>query len=240
MTPFGIWNVLLSAVRDGSEAIAGTRCLVLAPHPDDEVLGCGGTLASKAQHNDEVFVVYLTNGRLGALSSSEDTCERRQREALQAAAILGIPADRLIFLQFEDGHLTDWIVQAIEQVQQIIDKRHIDTIFLPYRREYHRDHLAAWRIGLACRRNRLQMYEYPIWYGPWLWRRLGWRARMAAASHLTDTIRAVKVNIASTLELKRQALNAYQSQLQAFERERWGSAFLKHFLGDYELFFVSR
>lgn len=239
MTP-PIWKLLQSIARDGNEALAGRRCLVLAPHPDDEVLACGGTIATRARQSDDVFIVYLTNGRRGAVNSSEDPCARRHAEALHATAILGVPTDHLTFMQFEDGHLAEYIDQATEQVRQMVNRWRIDAIFLPYRQEYHRDHLAAWRIGHACHRDRLRMYEYPIWYGPWLWSQLGWRARLAAAAQIADAMRSVKVNIAPVAELKRQALEAYRSQLSVFEREAWGRAYLKNFLGDYEFFFAQR
>jgi hypothetical protein len=86
-----------------------------------------------------------------------------------------------------------------------------------------------------------RLFEYPIWYGPWLWRRLGWRARVAAASHLLDGFRAVKISIADVANRKRLALAAYESQVSAFARMGpWGTCFLDGFLGEYELFFSQR
>jgi LmbE family N-acetylglucosaminyl deacetylase len=117
----------------------------------------------------------------------------------------------------------------------------VDALFIPYRREYHADHRAAWQIGQACRREGMRVYEYPIWYGPWLWRRLGWQARLAAALHLVDLLSAVKVSIAEVSDVKQQALGAYRSQLSGFERlGPWGAGYLANFSGRYEVFFVTR
>src|SRR6476660_10649630 len=91
------------------------RLLVLAPHPDDEVLGCGGLLQRAVSLHLPVEVAFLTYGdsnegsflayRLHPVlrsSAVEKMGELRRREALAADALLGVPADRLTFLGYPD------------------------------------------------------------------------------------------------------------------------------------------
>ncbi|MBC7093535.1 PIG-L family deacetylase [Candidatus Bipolaricaulota bacterium] len=98
------------------------RVLVVAPHPDDEVLALGGTIANMVREGQEVLIVFLTNGdanraakRLFTLNPLHRAVDyralgyRRQKEAVRALSILGVPKSRLIFLGYPDGGLaTMW------------------------------------------------------------------------------------------------------------------------------------
>jgi len=234
-------RIMETVANDTTQEIVQRRSLVLAPHPDDEVLGCGGTIARKAQQGTLASIVFLTDGRHGAQGPPEEVTALREAEAWQAAEALGLLPERLVFLRIEDGHLNAHLEQAAHHVRRLVASLDVSDLFVPYRREFHPDHLAAWRIGAASLPHHGRLYEYPIWFGPWLWERLGWKARVAAATHLMDAIHAVKFNITAVADLKRRALAAYRSQMAAFERQQpWGPTFLTNFLGDYEMFFVHR
>lgn len=230
-------KVIETLTPDATSILDVGGSLVLAPHPDDEVLGCGGIIARKIQRGTHVSIVYLTDGRRGVSVPAEEGRALREAEAVQAAAALGVPVDRLTFLRFEDGRLSEYIEQATEKVRQIISASSVDALFVPYRREFHADHQAAWRIGAACCQDRMRLYEYPIWYGPWLWRRLEGRSRLAAVVHLADLRYAMKANIERVVDVKRHALAAHQSQVTAFAAGPWGPRFLSDLIGNYELFF---
>ncbi len=228
--------------HDITARAAGKRCLILAPHPDDEVLGCGGTIARKVRGGADVTIAFLTDGRCGIAGSEEQAAAVRRREALGAADVIGLAHERLVFFGFEDGRLSEHVEAAAQSVRWLVRELQVDELFVPYRRDYHPDHVAAWRIGAAClgrrRRPGMHLYEYPIWYGPWLWPRLtGW-ARVAAASHLRDAFSAVKVNIADVVDIKRRAMAAHESQVAALGS--WDLRWLESFHGTYELFFVGR
>ncbi|MBE8954854.1 MAG: PIG-L family deacetylase [Quinella sp. 2Q5] len=76
----------------------GTRVLILAPHPDDEINIAGNMILTLAAAKAEVFVAYSTNGDF------DQTAEIRAREAVAALKILGVPSERIIFLGYGDGH----------------------------------------------------------------------------------------------------------------------------------------
>lgn len=97
---------------------AGERILVLAPHPDDEVLGCGGLLQAALAQGDAVWVAWMTCGDAPWWAADEvdkklrprpqdylNLGRRRREEAWAAAKTLGIPADHLFFLGYPDQGL---------------------------------------------------------------------------------------------------------------------------------------
>ncbi len=225
---------------DFTQQLTLQDCLVLAPHPDDEVLGCGGTIARKVRNGARVMVAFMTDGRQGMPGPVDRAVRVREQEARNAARRLGLSPDNLVFLRFEDGKLHEHIAAAREVVQRLIGSLQVREVFAPYRREYHVDHLATWHIAQSCGHEGVQLLEYPIWYGPWLWHRLGWRARGAALTHLRDIARCVKVDISPVADIKRHALAAHHSQVLDFEKSgRWGAAFIASFVVNYELFFAA-
>jgi len=113
------------------------RVLVVAPHPDDEVLGCGGTLAFHAQRGDEVRVLVLTTPADGP----------RAGESRAAAARLGIPEPR--FLGGVDGAL-EGQGDLAERVGAELAELEPELVYAPCTTESHPDHRAAARAVLAA------------------------------------------------------------------------------------------
>jgi N-acetylglucosamine malate deacetylase 1 len=121
-----------------------SRILVLAPHPDDEAIGCGGTLLLHARQRDEVRVVFLTSGEKGGHGLSEaETIRGREAEARAAAKILGVR-------QIEFWHLPDGALratrEAVHRLRKYLEKFPPDKIYVTHDREMHPDHLGAVRL----------------------------------------------------------------------------------------------
>ena len=76
----------------------GTRVLILAPHPDDEINIAGNMILTLAAAKAEIFVAYSTNGDF------EQSAETRAQEAVDALKILGVQSEKIIFLGYGDGH----------------------------------------------------------------------------------------------------------------------------------------
>src|SRR5215203_5449897 len=95
--------------------------LVLAPHPDDEAIGCGGTLIRHAKQGDRVTAVFLTSGELGLKHLAPDLAwSIREREAQEAARVLGL-AD-LRFLRCPDWFLGEHVEEAAAALQPILEE----------------------------------------------------------------------------------------------------------------------
>ena len=171
---------LLNPVREG-------RILVFAPHPDDEVLGCGGTLALLRQKNCAIKVIFVTDGA-GAGALNADAPSIRRKEAVASLSVLGI--DDLGFLDEPDGSFCN--SSAFEsKVHTLLQQFNPDWVFLPSMLDYHRDHVAVGQAVLACWqrwKKPSRAFVYEIW------------------SPLPATR---VVDISSVIELKKQAISCY-------------------------------
>jgi N-acetylglucosamine malate deacetylase 1 len=121
-----------------------TRVLVISPHPDDDVIGCGGTLRRHVLHGDQVRVIYLTSGGQGGHGRPPDeTAHLREAEARAAASILGL--QDVEFWREPDGGCR--VTQnLVERLRVIITDWQPRRIYVPHEQEMHPDHRAAARL----------------------------------------------------------------------------------------------
>lgn len=145
------------------------RVLVLPPHPNDEVLGCGGSLLAHISAGSEVHVGQLTSGENGGFlpPGGYDLGAAREQEAVAAGEILGIPAERIRFLRIPDGGIDPYDVNQFCAVVRLLREVRPDLLYLPHPRDGAFDHEAAFRLcwraaGMAGSRNHPQWGE-PHW-----------------------------------------------------------------------------
>lgn len=121
------------------------NALVIAPHPDDEAIGCGGAICLHADRGDRVAVVFLTSGESGLTRLAEDQARRvREREAETAAAILGVSS--VTFMRRPDHSLDEDIAAAARALRPILAREEPETIYLTHERDFHPDHRASVKI----------------------------------------------------------------------------------------------
>lgn len=126
--------------------------LIIAPHNDDEVLGCGGVMAKYISQDCNVFVAVVTNGHLGApeLFSKEGT-QKVRSEALQAHAFLGVK--ETIFLDFPAVNLDAIPSYKLSlAISKVIKEKEIDTMYIPHRGDIHKDHRITYEAALVAAR----------------------------------------------------------------------------------------
>lgn len=154
----------LSIPRNAETKVGDGPVLVLSPHPDDEVFGCGGAILNHVRSRDSVYVVILTNGNNQAITFSrkkEEYIKTRQRESLQAARILGY--GKPTFWNLSDQGL----VYGEELIQKIMDQiknLQVNLVYAPSIEEMHPDHRNLGMMAIeAIRRLEgnllLAMYE---------------------------------------------------------------------------------
>ncbi|OQW95021.1 MAG: hypothetical protein BWK79_03810, partial [Beggiatoa sp. IS2] len=172
------------------------KILMIAPHPDDETLGCGGTLALLRQRGCQVKVIIVTDGSQGdpcGYLMGESVVHCRQRESLAALQVLGI--DDVIFLHEPDGNYRHTVTLA-DRFQTILSDYAADWLLLPSVLDYHRDHAA---ISLSVLD---------------VWQQRGCQERV----FLYETWAAIPanwvVNISNTFHLKQQATRCYELPLK--------------------------
>lgn len=182
------------------------RVLLVAPHPDDEVLAAGGLLAMLGLHRHEALVIAVTDGTSSHPGSTVWPAARlkaeRARESLQALTCLGLPGVNLR-MQLPDGGLSDVEETLTRRLSEFI--RSGDTVVTTWRLDGHPDHEATGRAcARACARCDARLVEAPVW--AWHWARVG-DARLPwhRARRLMLDARAC--------EGKRQAVRAFTSQL---------------------------
>lgn len=147
------------------------RIVVVAPHPDDEVLACGGLLGLAAANGLDTWVVAVTDGEACYPDEAWWTPGRlrdaRRHELAAAVSALGIGAERITHLGIADGG-----VAAREAVLQRWLRRHLhkdDLVLAPWRFDGHPDHEAAGRAAChAARAVGCARLEYPVWAWHWM------------------------------------------------------------------------
>lgn len=177
--------------------------LVVAPHPDDEVLGCGGTIARYVASGTTVDRCIVT--KAGTQDYSEEELERREREIAAAAEELGI--DRTFSLGHPAAEL-DTVKQRKlnEDLAEVIGQVDPDELLLPSNGDLHRDHRLVFEAALVAARphrediGRILSYETPS--------ETEWGRPLGAFEP------NVFIDITDTLDQKLAALSIYGSELR--------------------------
>lgn len=126
-----------------TERVRAESALIVAPHYDDEVLGCGGLAAQLSASNSKVRVLFLTDGS-GGVEEIEDRDayrSRRRQEAGEAVKALG--AEGIDVLELPDGALDRHLDDAVEGLRKAILAQRPDLLLVPHPLEVTRDHQAA-------------------------------------------------------------------------------------------------
>ena len=126
--------------------------LVVAPHADDEIIGCGATIAKLVKEGNNVYVIIATNAHKGApeLYNAVDI-EKVRREALLAHKYLGIKDT--FFMDFPAPALNAFPEYKISNsVSEIINKIQPEILYIPFPSDLHQDHKAIYRASLVAAR----------------------------------------------------------------------------------------
>ena len=149
--------------------------IVLAPHPDDETLGCGGLIASKRAIGVDVTVAFLTDGAGSHHhpDGRDELAARRRVEARTACSILGVDEGSLIFVDIADGALEDRVDQAVDAVTDLVRSTAASQIIIPHPDEPPSDHRVVRRVvdRSLLRAGRVaQLLMFPVWlWDQWPW-----------------------------------------------------------------------
>jgi LmbE family N-acetylglucosaminyl deacetylase len=181
------------------------RALVLAPHPDDETIGPGGTLALLAAAGTAVTVVVVTGGETtpGTGLPPEQIVRRRAAEATQACARLGLSAP--MFLEHPDGNLCRRLPAMAADLTALLTSTAPDAVFLPWFGDGHPDHQALTdALALTARDPdaapnldaKIEVWAYETW-------------TPLPATRLVD--------ITAMIDAKRAALEAHVTARAAFD-----------------------
>lgn len=137
--------------------------LIIAPHPDDESIGCGGAVCLHVRRGDRVSAVFLTSGEFGLKQLPKEAAWRtREKEAAKAAEVLGLVS--LSFLRKPDWYLGNCIKETSAALKPVLKAAAPDLIYLPHEGEWHPDHKASAPIlRAALGRTSVPLRGYEIW-----------------------------------------------------------------------------
>jgi len=236
----------LNEIQPVSATQFGTS-IIVAPHPDDETLGCGGTIAALCKSKIPVHFIFVSDGTMSHPNSKKFPSLKlrklRELEAKNAVRKLGGDTGQIEFLRLKDSLVPNpedidfapTVKKLVAQLNQIRP----ESVFVPWQKDPHRDHQATWKIMHEVF-NRIEqvprILEYPVWF----WER-GDSADLQYIDHMAKLI----VNIEDTLSMKNAALTAHVSQVTHLidddpEGFMLSPEVIAHFNTPIEVFFESK
>ncbi len=215
----GLRAALTSVLRRRSRPCPlapGSRCLIIAPHQDDEALGCAGLILARRTAGLPVSIIYLTDGAGSHPGhprvNPAALAQLRRAEAIRAMQLLTVETASLQFLDAADGTLAHLGADAFEDLARrlavLLTPLAPTELFLPCRDDGSSEHTAAFALtqrALQLTKVSPRLLEYPVW-ARWSPRRL---VRPAFTSR-----RVWRLAFPASLALKRAALACYVSQTE--------------------------
>lgn len=188
------------------------KVLVIAPHPDDEVLGCGGTIARHVSAGDKVYLCVIT--RAYTPEWPEDEIKRRREEVLRVNKILGIT--RTHFLDFPTVKLDTVPHKDLDEaITRVVNEVQPEVVYIPHREAVNIDHRLVFDAALVAVRpipgspiRKVLSYETlseTEWVAPFM--------KNAFSPNLY-------IDISETLEVKLKAMSEYKLELKEFPHPR--------------------
>ncbi|MCG9881067.1 MAG: PIG-L family deacetylase [Bacteroidia bacterium] len=190
--------------------------LILAPHADDEILGCGGTIAKKIKEGHQVWVGVLTNANI--TDPAKYTIEKLQNiraEAQSAANLLGVK--EVLFGEVPAITLDQYPAYKVtEVISNWISKFQIDTIYLPHRGDIHNDHKVIFDAGLVASRPVGKYFVHSIFAYETL-SETEWAHPFSNDAFIPNYFEVLSLE---DFKLKLDAMSCYKSQVRQFPNSR--------------------
>jgi len=194
------------------------KTLIIAAHPDDEVLGCGGTIAKLAAQGEEVHILILATGltsRVGFdMKKDANALKVHLERASQAGALLG--AKNVNFAGFPDQKMdTLSLLEITQRIEAEIDLVQPNTIFTHHGGDLNMDHVITFRATLTATRPMLgrlvrSVYAYEVPSSTeWAFQKFEPKFQPNLFHDITET-----------LSKKIQAMQIYESEAREFPHPR--------------------
>lgn len=188
------------------------RVLVIAPHPDDEIIGVGGTIAKRANDGDEVYVCVVTKGKSPIFN--DEFIEQGRKECRKADKKLGVK--ETIFLDFPAVMLET--VPRYEfngKISEVVNSIKPDEVYIPHRGDMQIDHQMVVDAAMVAVRPRGNNYPKRVYAYETL-SETGWNI----PNIVNEFIPTVYEDVTDTYEMKLEAMAIFESQLSVFPEAR--------------------
>mgnify|MGYP006409935097 FL=1 len=188
------------------------QILVVVAHPDDEVLGCAGTIARHVSDGDKVYVVFMSDGVTSRTGVESNEVEVRKQAAKDASNILGMVQSPR-FLGFPDNRMdTVALLDIVQTLEQVINEIEPEVVYTHHLGDLNIDHkITHQAVMTACRPQPgfcvREIYSFEV---------------LSSTEWSTNNpfIPNYFVDISDILELKISAIKAYNSELRLFPHAR--------------------
>jgi LmbE family N-acetylglucosaminyl deacetylase len=190
------------------------RVLVIAAHPDDEVLGCGATMARHVEQGDSVEILILGTGALSRAGAGPAEPARLAQQAKEAARLLGVRHVKV--LDLPDNRFDSLpLLEIVKRVEGEIERASPDTVYTHHSGDLNIDHRRTFEAVLTASRpqrsggvKRILSFEVPS--------STEWQAPSSGAAFMPS----VFVDVARTIDRKVSALSIYSQELRPFPHPR--------------------
>lgn len=188
------------------------KVLVIAPHPDDEILGCGGVIAKRADAGDEIWVCVVSEGKIPMYS--KDFIKKEFSEMKLAHSILGV--GRTIRLSLPTAMLDTIPQYKINNLlTDVIDFVNPDEVYIPHKGDIHRDHqIVTDSAMVALRPNRIHGVKRILSYE--VLSETDWNVANSQNAFIPN----VYEDITNQIDVKLSSMRAYKSQLKNYPSAR--------------------
>lgn len=187
------------------------KILVIAAHPDDEVLGCGGIIKKHSNAGGKVFVLFLTNG--STIRYGKKMKKVLQNNAKECAKALGV--QEIYFKDLPEQELDNIpLINIVKEIERIIEKVKPGIIYTHYKGDINQDHKAVSQATLIAARPKNQhvkeIYSYELLSST------EWSAPFQENIFMPN----VFVDITKEIQEKIKAFKKYQSQIEKWPHPR--------------------
>lgn len=169
--------------------VPGKKILVLSPHQDDELIGCGGTILKYLKEGARVKIIYMTDGRYGVTDRNETIRNEEAKRAWQNYNV------ELVFFNHEDSHL--YLTNAAQDLKECIEEFKPDIIFTPWLLDQHIDHQYT---TLFLQKALLDLVNFEV--------------NIALYEVMSPLYANLMINITGEFDHKMEMLGQYESQLK--------------------------
>lgn len=186
--------------------------LVIAAHPDDEVLGVGGTVSKHVKQGDNIYICIVAEG--GTVSYEENLSKVLKESALNSAKILG--AKEVIFLDFREQKLDRVpIIDITQSLEKIIAKTNPQVLYTHHYGDLNKDHQIVFEATMVAARplskssiKKILSYEVPS--------STGWKGSSKEEAFIPN----VYVDIKETFDKKLEAMEQYKTEVREYPHPR--------------------
>ena len=179
------------------------KVLVIAVHPDDETLGCGGVLLKHKANGDKIYWLICTN-----LNKNHKYYPKREKEINKVSKLFkfnGVHRLPFITTQVDQYSMTE----IIEKISQVINKVKPNIIYLPFKEDVHTDHKKIFEASYSCTKS----FRYPFIKKIYMMETLS-ETEFAPSIKKDSFIPNTFVDITKHIDKKIQIMNIYKSEIK--------------------------